>query len=83
MYIVYDIMNNMDTYFSRKQQFEVKNILMMDLFLANTQLFASQDVSWWTGLVWITFYQLFELILTAPKIINSVIKEDSLKNDGN
>ncbi len=29
------------------------------------------------------FYQLFELILTAPKKINSVIKEDSLKNDGN
>ncbi len=37
------------------------------------QLFSSQDVNWWTGVVWITcgllwcFYQLFgRLILTAP-----------------
>ncbi len=41
----------------------VKNILMMDLF----QLLSSQDVNWWTGVVWITcgllwcFYQLFGL----------------------
>ncbi len=39
----------------------------MDLFLTNMQLFASQDVNWWTGVVWITcgllwcFYQLFGL----------------------
>ncbi len=41
----------------------IKNILMMDLF----QLLSSQDVNWWTGMVWITcgllwcFYQLFGL----------------------
>ncbi len=39
----------------------------MDLFLTNTQLFASQDIIWWTGVLWITcallwcFYQLFGL----------------------
>ncbi len=41
--------------------------LMMDLFLRNRQIFASQDINWWTGVVWITygllwcFYQLFGL----------------------
>ncbi len=30
------------------------DILMMDLFLTNMQLFVSQDVNWWTGVVWIT-----------------------------
>ncbi len=56
----------MDLYFSWKQWFKVKNILM-DLFLINTQLLSSQDVNWWTGVVWITcgllwcFYQLFGL----------------------
>ncbi len=54
-------------YFSRKQRFEVKNILMIDLFLTNIQLLSSQDVNWWTGVMWITcgllwcFYQLFGL----------------------
>ncbi len=39
----------------------------MDLFLTNMQLFPSQDVNWWTGVVCITcgllwcFYQLFGL----------------------
>ncbi len=28
-----------------------KNILIMDLFLTNMQLLASQDVNWWTGLL--------------------------------
>ncbi len=52
----------MDSYFSQKQRFEVKNFLM-DLF----KLLSSQDVNWWTGVVWITcgllwcFYQLFGL----------------------
>ncbi len=56
-----------DSYFSWKQWFEVKNILMMNLLLTNTQILASQDVNWWTGVVWITcgllwcFYQLFGL----------------------
>ncbi len=42
----------------------VKNALIMDLFLINTQLLSSPDVNWWTGVVWITcgllwcFYQL-------------------------
>ncbi len=38
-----------------------------DGFITNTQLFTSQDVKWWTGVMWITwgflwcFYQLFGL----------------------
>ncbi len=46
---------------------EVKNVLMMDLFLTNMQFSTSHDVNWWTGVVWITcgllwcFYQLFGL----------------------
>ncbi len=55
-----------DLYFGQKQQFEVKNILMMiDLFLTNKQFFTLHDVNWWTWVVWITFglfwcfYQLF------------------------
>ncbi len=39
----------MDSYFIQKQQFEIKNILMMDLFLTNMQILASQDVNWWSG----------------------------------
>ncbi len=51
--------------YGQTKQFEVKNVLIMDLFFTNTQPFTSQDVSWWTGVVWITcgllwcFYQLF------------------------
>ncbi len=49
-----------------KQHFEVKNILRIVLFNTNRQLFTSQDINWWTGVVWITYYcdvfnQLFEL----------------------
>ncbi len=39
---------------------------MMDLFCINTQIFTSQDVNWWTGVVWIAcrllwcFHQLFD-----------------------
>ncbi len=60
----------MDTYFSWKQWFEVKNIFMMDL-----SLLSSQDVNWWAGVVWITcgllwwfrfFSAVWTLILTAP-----------------
>ncbi len=43
----------------------VKNFLMMDLF----QLLSSQDVNWWTGVVWIIVMFLsavWTLILTAP-----------------
>ncbi len=46
---------------------------MMNLFLTNRQLFTSQDVNWWTGVVWITcgllwcfFSAVWTLILTAP-----------------
>ncbi len=31
----------MDLYFSRNQQFEVQNILMMNLFLTNMQILSS------------------------------------------
>ncbi len=47
--------------------FEVKNILMIDLFPTHMQLLASQDINRWTGVVWITcgllgcFYQMFGL----------------------
>ncbi len=27
---------------------------MVDLFLTNMQHFTSQDINWWTGVVWIT-----------------------------
>ncbi len=44
----------MESYFIRKQRFEVKLVLMIDLFLTNMQLLTSQDDNWWTGVVWIT-----------------------------
>ncbi len=59
---------NRGPYFSWKQWFEIRNVLM-DLFITNTHLFTSQDVNWWTGVVWITcgllwcFYQLLGLSL--------------------
>ncbi len=58
-----------DSYFTQTQQFEVKNILIMNLFITNMQLFSSQNVNWWAGVMWITcgllwcFFQLFELSL--------------------
>ncbi len=62
-----------DSYcFNWKQQFEVKNVLMMDLFLTNTQLLTSQDNNWWTGVVWITcgllwcFYQCLDSFWRHP-----------------
>ncbi len=57
----------MDSHSGQKWQFKAKNTLIMNLFLTNTQLFTSQDVNWWTGVIWITcgllwcFYQLFGL----------------------
>ncbi len=56
---------NMDSNFDQKQWFEVRNVLMMDLF----QLLSSQDVNWWTGVLWIIVMFLsavWTLILTAP-----------------
>ncbi len=50
-----------------KGWFEVKNVLMMDLFITKMQIFASQDINWWTRVVCIIyrsllcFYQLFGL----------------------
>ncbi len=49
----------MDSYFSQKQRFEVKNVLMMDLFLINTQILASQDVNWWPGVIFHKFRTSF------------------------
>ncbi len=50
-----------------KDSSDVKNVLM-DFFIINAQLFASQDINWWTGIVLITcgllmdgLYQLFDL----------------------
>ncbi len=43
--------NIMDSYFSWKRWSKVKNV-SMDLFLTNALLFTSQDVNWWTGVVW-------------------------------
>ncbi len=51
---------------ARSKVLKIK-VLMMDLFITNMQLLASQDVNWWSGVVWITcgllwcFYQLFGL----------------------
>ncbi len=45
------------------------NVLMMNLFIINTQVFTSQDINWWTGAVWIIVMFLsavWTLILTAP-----------------
>ncbi len=45
----------------------LKHGLMFFFFLKNMQILSSQDVNWWTGVVWITcgllwcFYQLFGL----------------------
>ncbi len=47
--------------------FEVKNFLIMNLFFKTCRFFPSQDINWWTGVMWITcgllwcFYQLFGL----------------------
>ncbi len=42
---------------------------MMDLFVTDMQFFTSQDIKWWTGVVWIIMMLLsavWTLILTAP-----------------
>ncbi len=56
---------------------------MMDLFLTNMQLFASQDINWWTGLVWIIVMFLsavWTLILTAPIHCRGSIGEQVILN---
>ncbi len=61
--------------------FEVKNILM-NLFLTNTQLLASQDINWWTGVVWIIVMFLsavWTLILTAPIHCRASIAEQVME----
>ncbi len=54
--------------FYLEAMFWSKNVLMVDFFIIiNMQLFMSQYVNWWTGVVWFTcgllwcFYQLFGL----------------------
>jgi len=44
-----------DAYFGQKWQFNLKNVPIMDLFLIIMQLFTSQDVNWWTGVVWMDY----------------------------
>ncbi len=41
-------------YFSRKQQFGVKNVLMLGLLLTNMQLFTSQDINWQKIVHWVS-----------------------------
>ncbi len=48
---------------------KLQNVLMMDLFLPIMQLLASEDIMWWTGVVWIIVMFLsaiWTLTLTAP-----------------
>ncbi len=51
-----------ESYFSQKQWFEFIKVLIMGLFLTNTQVFALQDVNFRNGVLSITW----TLILTAP-----------------
>ncbi len=45
----------------------IKNVLMLDLFLRNTQLLSSPDVNWWTGVDYCDVLSaVWTLILTAP-----------------
>ncbi len=43
-------------YFVQKQHFDIKNILMLDLFLTNMQVFTLQDIDLWTG---VDYYDVF------------------------
>ncbi len=57
---------------------------MMDLFLTNTQLLASQDINWWTAVVWITsglwrLYQLWTLCQGAGEGMGQGL---NMKEDG-
>ncbi len=57
---------------AKSNGFKVKTPWWWICFFKKIQLFISEDINWWTGVVWITcgllwcFYQLFGLILTAP-----------------
>ncbi len=54
----------------------------MDLFLTNTQIFTSQDINWWTGVVWIIVMFLsavLTLILTAPIHCRASIGEQKMQ----
>ncbi len=53
---------NIDSYFVQKQRFEVKNTLMMNLFLTNSFWLLKMllDGLEWCGLLW-CFYQMFGL----------------------
>ncbi len=69
-------------YFGQKQHYKGKNALMMDLFLTNMQLLASQDIKLWTGVVWISVMFLsavWTLILTAPIHCRGYIDEQEMK----
>ncbi len=56
------------------------------IILTNTQILDSQDINWWTGVVWITrvllwwFNQLFGLLfLTAPIHCRASIAEQVIE----
>ncbi len=61
------VQNSIIMDFGQNWRFKLQNVLKIDLFLTNMQILASQDINWWTGVVWITcgllwcFYQLFGL----------------------
>ncbi len=55
----------------------------MDLFLTNTQLLASEDINWWSGVVWIIVMFLsavWTLILTAPIHCRASIGEQVMES---
>ncbi len=54
----------------------------MDFSLINMQLLASQDINWWTGVVWIIVMFLlavWTLILTAPIHCSGSIAEQVME----
>ncbi len=78
----------MDSYFSQKQWFKVKNILMMELFLTNTQTRSfcllktlTDGLEWCVNYLWIIVMFLsavWTLILTAPIHCRASIAEQEM-----
>ncbi len=72
MWLDFDVRDNRRCTFSLRKSYYglwnhilVQNVLMLDLF----HLLSSQDINWWTGVVWIIVIFLsavWTLILTAP-----------------
>ncbi len=53
---------------AKSNDLKLKNVILMDLFITNMQLLTSQDINWWTGVVWIMMFlsTVWTLILMAP-----------------